>query len=36
MRPGKRRTLDQTKPIVALTEQLENINTGIRARVEHP
>ena len=36
MRPGKRRTLDQTKPIEALTEQLEKVKAGIRARVEHP
>lgn len=36
MRPGKRRTLDQTKPIEALTEQLERVKAGIRARVEHP
>jgi IS5 family transposase len=36
MRPGKRRTLDQAKPIEALTEQLEKVKAGIRARVEHP
>lgn len=36
MRPGKRRTLDHTKPIQALTEQLEKVKAGIRARVEHP
>jgi len=36
MRPGKRRTLDPTKPIEALTEQLEKVKAGIRARVEHP
>ena len=36
MRPGKRRTLDQTKPIEALTEQFEKVKAGIRARVEHP
>jgi transposase, IS5 family len=36
MRPGKRRRLDLTKPIEALTEQLERVKAGIRARVEHP
>lgn len=36
MCPGKRRTLDLTKPIEALTEQLERVKAGIRARVEHP
>ena len=36
MRPGKRRLLDKTKPIEALTEQLERVKAGIRARVEHP
>ena len=36
MRPGKRRTLDPAKPIEALTEQLERVKAGIRARVEHP
>jgi IS5 family transposase len=36
MRPGKRRMLDQTKPIEALTEQFEKVKAGIRARVEHP
>jgi len=36
MRPGKRRMLDPTKPIEALTEQFEKVKAGIRARVEHP
>ena len=36
LRPGKRRTLDPAKPIEALTEQLERVKAGIRARVEHP
>ena len=36
MRPGKRRTLDMAKPMDALTEQLERVKAGIRARVEHP
>ncbi len=36
MRPGKRRQLDPAKPIEALTDQLERVKAGIRARVEHP
>ncbi|MFT3815808.1 MAG: IS5 family transposase [Acidovorax sp.] len=36
MRPGKRRQLDPAKRIEALTEQLERVKAGIRARVEHP
>jgi len=36
IRPGKRRMLDPNKPIEALTEQLERVKAGIRARVEHP
>ncbi|ADX46017.1 transposase IS4 family protein [Paracidovorax avenae ATCC 19860] len=36
MRPGKRRLLDPSKPIEALTRQLERVKAGIRARVEHP
>jgi len=36
MRPGKRRLLDPAKPIEALTEKLERVKAGIRARVEHP
>lgn len=34
--PGKRRTLDQTKPIKAPSEQLEKVKAGIRAGVAHP
>lgn len=33
MRPGKRRTLDLAKPMDALTEQMERVKAGIRARV---
>ncbi|EIM31569.1 transposase, IS5 family [Leptothrix ochracea L12] len=36
MRPGQRRGLDPTKPMDVLTEQLEKVKAGIRARVEHP
>lgn len=36
MRPGKRRLLDSAKPIEALTQQLERVKAGIRARVEYP
>ncbi|MBQ0960296.1 IS5 family transposase [Ideonella sp. 4Y11] len=36
MRPGKRRMLDLAKLIEALTEELERVKAGIRARVEHP
>lgn len=36
MRPGKRRTLDLAKPMDALSEQIERVKAGIRARVEHP
>lgn len=36
MRPGKRRLLDPAKPIDVLTERLERVKAGIRARVEHP
>ena len=36
MRPGRRRQLDPSRPIDALTEQLERVKAGIRARVEHP
>lgn len=36
LRPGKRHQLDTAKPIQALTEQLEKLKAGIRARVEHP
>jgi len=36
MRPGKRKQLDKTRLIDQLTEQLERIKAGIRAKVEHP
>ncbi|MBQ0942214.1 IS5 family transposase [Ideonella sp. 4Y16] len=36
VRSGKRRMLDLAKPIEALTEKLERVKAGIRARVEHP
>jgi len=36
MRPGKRKQLDKTWLIDQLTEQLERIKAGIRAKVEHP
>jgi transposase, IS5 family len=36
MRPGKRRALDLSQPIEALTEKLEHVKARIRARVEHP
>ena len=36
MRPGKRKRLDKTKLIDDLTDQLERVKAGIRAKVEHP
>lgn len=36
MRPGKRRELDKTKRVDELTDRLEHIKAGIRAKVEHP
>lgn len=36
MKPGKRRALDQSTPIGAMTEQIEKIKASIRAKVEHP
>ena len=36
MRPGKRSQLDPARPMDVLTEQLERVKAGIRARVEHP
>ena len=36
MRPGKRRALDKTRKVDALVDQLEQIKTSIRAKVEHP
>jgi IS5 family transposase len=36
MRPGKRAALDKTKLVEQLTDQLERLKAGIRAKVEHP
>ena len=36
MRPGKRKLLDKTDPVDALTGQVERIKASIRAKVEHP
>jgi len=36
MRPGKRKLLDKTDPVDALTDQVERIKASIRAKVEHP
>ena len=36
MRPGKRRALDKSNPIEALTDQIEKLKASVRAKVEHP
>jgi IS5 family transposase len=36
MRPGKRRALDKSDPIAALTDEVERLKASIRAKVEHP
>ena len=36
MRPGKRAALDKTQVLGQLTDQLERLKAGIRAKVEHP
>ena len=36
MMPGKRKTLDKTRISNALTDQIEKLKAGIRAKVEHP
>jgi IS5 family transposase len=36
MMPGKRKALDKTRISNALTDQLEKLKAGIRAKVEHP
>ena len=36
MMPGKRKALDKTKAINALTDRIEMIKASIRAKVEHP
>ena len=36
MRPGKRRVMDETKPVDKLLEQIEQLKASVRAKVEHP
>ncbi len=36
MRPGKRRALDESKPIDAMIDEVERIMASIRAKVEPP
>ncbi len=36
MQPGKRKTLNESDPHAAITEQIEKIKAGVRAKVEHP
>ncbi len=36
MRPGKRNLLDKTRLVDDLTDQLERVTAGIRAKVENP
>ena len=36
MRPGKRRVLDKTNEIDALTDKIEKLKASVRAKVEHP
>ena len=36
MRPGKRRALDKTNEIDALTDKIEKLKASVRAKVEHP
>ena len=36
MRAGKRRELDKSNPIDALTENIEKLKASVRAKVEHP
>lgn len=36
MRPGKRKLLDLSDPLQALTDKIEKAKAGIRAKVEHP
>ena len=35
-RPGKRRALDKSNALDAITDQIEKLKAGIRAKVEHP
>jgi len=36
MRPGKRRTLDKTRSLHQLIDELERLKASVRAKVEHP
>jgi IS5 family transposase len=36
MRPGKRKALDPTKPLDAITDKIERLKASVRAKVEHP
>lgn len=36
MTPGKRKSLNKTKPSHALRDKLEKLKASIRAKVEHP
>jgi IS5 family transposase len=36
MKPGKRKVLDKSTPLGAITEQIEKMKASIRAKVEHP
>ena len=36
MRPGKRKLLDKSRLVDALTDELERTKARIRAKVEHP
>ncbi len=36
MQPGRRKALDRSDPHDAVTEQIEKIKAGVRAKVEHP
>ncbi len=36
MQPGKRKTLNKSDPHDAITEQIEKIKAGVRAKIEHP
>lgn len=36
MRPGKRRALDKSKVLDAITDKIEKLKASIRAKVEHP
>jgi IS5 family transposase len=36
MRPGKRKALDPTKPLDAITDEIERLKASVRAKVEHP